>query len=867
MKFLRTLLIIFIWLIPISLLGYWVSTLRYASSELKDGSYSIKNRYIEWKVQVTNGVFRSCYIKNRKTNEKLDLNGDDFQIRVGYKKDLGWLKTDEKQIFTSSSSKIISPAVCSPVSVITTKGKTSFIFSYLPFDIIIQLDFICLPNDKYIRRVITLTSQNMQELVIENVSLGSWDVQRTVSGGGQGLPVFVDNLWFASGETPWFKCVKKNHVFQLCHYPSVYLRKEETWTSDSTIIGGGCKEVRDILNEYVRSVSLQPRFFSLYNTWYDIRENDLNASNIVLCFNQLTDKLNTFGAKIDYCVIDDGWFNKDTLYETLSNTFPNGLREVSDNIASSDSQLGLWLSFSGLYLDNNSLKPFGYEEAHSKFFCLSGTNYFNALTNRLTNIIINDHVAFFKHDFNFFGCIFPNHGHLRNLEHSDEANMRQTTKLLEIERNLNTNIIQAITTGINLSPWWLKYVHILWMGGSDISFDMNYPVLCRSEAEMTYRDGRLYELLREKEMPLFLYSLMTHGIIDGRLNSAGPWPNDDKWSDYIMNYLGRGTAIRELYLYHKKLDIKKSEILAKGLKWAEAHSDEMLYSEMILGDPRKNEVYGFRGCDDKGNVYVSIRNPKLQDENISLKEIGLESQYYLISYPYHKICESKSIPIITIPAESVLIVESLNLKDINKPIIINARSSVLDSNDSSTNFIIGFDKIDNNIPVYVYSPIKVKNISGIKVERNSGNFLKLELEDSSYNEPNILKNDISINNLNILMDIPDNSKIHLIVYTTGLNGSLEFYDNGSKISANLWTLHGSNRNVAIIPLGAGRHEITGESSGLSIKIVRALISSKINEKQINLTYKSNSNKNKDINCPCQINQSELKRNVLLYHEK
>ncbi|MBO7543548.1 alpha-galactosidase, partial [bacterium] len=648
---------------------------KYGSEELKDGQYSIKNNSLVWDLKLTDGVLKSTRIRNTKTKEVLDLSGEDFSIKLGPTKDLGWIIKDGEQIFASKTGKTITPEECQPLDIVREKTKTSLLFYYEPFQIILNLEFTHDPKENFIRRSLSLTSYYDKELVVEEVVLGDWNIDYTAQGGGKGLPAFINNKWFLSGEEPWFETkVSPNHIL-LAHHPSAYLNKGDSWTTDSAIIGGGTENARAILKDYVRSVMLPPKFFSLYNTWYDIRKEELNADNVVNNFLELQNKLIPHGASIDYCVIDDGWFDKDTLYEADTNTFPNGLKGVSDIIVSNNSKFGLWLPYSGLYLDNKTLREkYPFEEASSQFFCLSGTNYFSALSKRLEEVVKEDRVSFFKHDFNYFNCTMPRHGHLRNIYQGAEANMRRTAELLDLERKTDPEMIQALTTGINLSPWWLKYAHILWMGGGDVDYSANHPVTTRSAAEMTYRDGLLYHLLKEKEIFFPLYALMTHGIIDGKLNSVVPWVTNSQWADYVMNYMGRGTAIRELFIYYPKLDEKKSEILAKALNWADEHNAQMRNSEMILGNPNKNELYGFRGHDDQGNIYVSIRNPKLTDEEVTITDLGIETEYYRVSYPYHKVCETKTLPKLQILAESVLIVESQDLKSLTKPAIINART-------------------------------------------------------------------------------------------------------------------------------------------------------------------------------------------------
>lgn len=857
---------IIIWFVPITFLCYLFFSHNYGLHNLKDGTYYIYNGDLVWELNITNGIFKTNKISNNKTKDHLCLYGDDFIVKVGLKKNLGWLNKDGQQIFCSKTTEVISPDKCEPIKFINSKTKTSFLFYYHPLSLFVKLDFLTNPKEKLFHRSISLISRNEEDLVVEEVCLGKWNIDGNFTGGGKGLPVFINNKWFFSGETPWFDSAINEGGIKLLHYPSAYLKQYEEWNSDSTIIGGGCIGCRFVLAEYISSIILHPKFFSLYNTWYDLRDKDLNTANVISNFVNLSTKLNQFEAQIDCCVIDDGWCAKDTLYGTNKNNFKNDLKEVAYSVETLGSKLGLWLPFSGLYLNNNDLKRYNFEEANSKFFCLSGTNYYNALSKRITELINNDHIAFFKHDFNFFTCTMPRHGHLRNIVHSEEANMRQTSKLLDLERKVNPDIVQAITTGINLSPWWLKYAQILWMGGGDIDFYKEFPVSCRAFSEMTYRDGRLFEILRENKTFFPLYAIMTHGIIDGKLNSVCPLHDIEQWSDYVMNYFGRGTAIRELYVDFSKLDKIKSEILARGLNWAKTRENLMINSEMILGDPRKNELYGFRGFDKQNNIYVSLRNPTFTDKEIIITNIGINSDYYRIIYPYHKICDSGMLPKLRIPAESVLMVESLYSKDIKYPTIINARTIIENIGNDKLQHTLSFDE-NASVPVYIYSPYSINNISGIDFRKSSRGI---------YEVPNIIeqfKHKIIITNYNIdknkfcfNIEIPENVSADLLILIDDKSVDFDLFDNEKSIlTLKNFSFNEANWKVIAVPLLKGVHLIYGISSDKELlKHKFSLqIRAKYNLESISVLTDSKNNRSYKFNTPFPVSQHVLKETIVL----
>ncbi|MBR5946181.1 hypothetical protein IKZ80_03760, partial [bacterium] len=604
----------------------------------------MSNDNMELELEVADGNFRSNQIVNRKTKERLFLSGEEFSLKAGLSSKLGWHEVDGKTCFGLKPPQTITPDKCLPVEIRKGKGKTSFLLYYPNLKLSLRMNYYFLKGKSFIHRDLEVENLGEEEIVIEDAKLGNWVIAGNLSAGGKGLPVFVEDLWFLTGETPWFDAIGTGNTVTLRQHPSAFLKRNQKWISNRSLIGGGVNGARKVLKDYIRGVVLPPRFVTVYNTWCDFREDNLTTENTVETFLKLCNGLRPFGAFVDYCVVDDGWFEKDKVYVTNNKRFPNGLAEVSELITPYGSGLGLWLSYSSRMNDLKALAKSGYEAANDYYMCLSGPKYNKDLREAVKDRILVDEVKCFKHDFNYFGCGRPGHGHLYSKEHSTEANMRETASILDMERSLDPDIHQSITTGINHSPWWLKYARILWMGGKDKDYDFTYPVTSRSQGEMRYRDGALYKLLKVDEEFFPLYAFMTHGMINGLLDTAGPWLNDIQWSDYIMNYLGRGTSIRELYIHPKELNEKKFEVLGRGLNWANCHNDFMLNSEMVLGDPSKNELYGYRGHDDSGRVYVSLRNPRFLDKEVKVADLGIGSDYYRISYPYHMIRETKNYP-------------------------------------------------------------------------------------------------------------------------------------------------------------------------------------------------------------------------------
>ncbi len=810
MRNIRKIILLIIWIIPIFALLLLFLT-KSNVQDLKDNVYVVNNDIIELELEAEEGNLRPIRIFNRKTREKLFLSGEEFSLRAGLKSNLEWFELDGKPYFGLKSFWNVTPDKCVPVEIRKDKGKTSFLLYYPDLKLSILMNYYFLKGEKFIHRELEIENLGEDEIVIEDAKLGNWVVSGNITKGGKGFPVFVDDLWFFSGETPWFDAIGEGNTVTLSQHPSACLRKNEKWTSDRSLLGGGFKDARKVLADYIMSVILPPKFVTVYNTWYDFREDGLTTDHTVDTFLKLCSGLRSFGASIDYCVVDDGWFKNDKIYETDTKRFPKGLAEVSELITPYGAGLGLWLSYSSMTCDLKALTQSGYEAANDYYMCLSGPKYNKDLREAIKNRISTDEVKCFKHDFNYFNCGRPGHGHLLSESQSTEANMRETAALLDMERDLAPDIHQSITTGINHSPWWLQYARILWMGGKDRDYDFTYPVTSRPQAEMRYRDGFLYKLQKKDNEFFPIFALMTHGLIDGIYFSVGPWLNDVQWSDYVMNYLGRGTSLRELYLHPRELNEKKFEVLGRGLNWANEHNEFMLRSEMILGDPAKNELYGYRGHDGQNRVYVSLRNPKFLDEEVKIADLGIGTEYYRISYPYHMIRETKNYPTVKLPAESVMIVESLDLKDLTYPALINVRFQRNNITGSSARFVINSEGDDKN-PIYLYSPFSVRKFLGLHNVKSISNRLLSGERPGGQDIRRARCEDLNIesNAFSCSVSVPEGASSLLVWTINDRDAEMILTDNSAEVKPQITSIPKQNWKVATFALGRGEHELKGQ---------------------------------------------------------
>ncbi|MCK5851520.1 hypothetical protein KAH27_00700, partial [bacterium] len=253
-----------------------------------------------------------------------------------------------------------------------------------------------------------------------------------------------------------------------------------------------------------------------------------------------------------------------------------------------------------------------------------------------------------------------------------------------------------------------------------------------SEFEMNYRDGALYKMLVQEGKVFPLSALMTHGIVDARHNVYGMTKEDDiGWCNHLMNYLGRGTLMREFYISPELIPEKRWEMIARGLRWAKSLDDCMAESRFILGNPFKGELFGFQG--KAGNKsYISLRNPSFTETNISLRILGMTNGICEVVYPFHKCLQNNELDSFIVPANSVIQVMSCPENEKKVPVLKGVRAKLIKSDEANTEYDVSV--LYGTRTFSVVSPVNINSITGegIICEEVNDTKWKITIPDTSF---------------------------------------------------------------------------------------------------------------------------------------
>ncbi|QDU62474.1 hypothetical protein Pan216_33410 [Planctomycetes bacterium Pan216] len=508
-------------------------------------------------------------------------------------------------------------------------------------------------------------SQRIDTVTVEALPI---DVPASILGFGQ--PLFIDEHWFAGLEYPAGENLVAEGEMLCRHHPG-----KESFTSRDAVLGTrGFAEstIDDEFDRYLATIRRPVRASLQYNSWYDRRGWELNPKQLRATYELFQEKLlDPYSLRFDAFMVDDGWQDRDSLWQP-NNGWPKGFPPFAQWLESRGSHLGLWLPLTGYQLNTDWGEQRGYEVANhrKRYYCVCGPKYQQALGEVLKSHLRSAKINALKHDFNFLDSGRADLGHPLTKRHEREAGTDALLDLMTLERAEHPDVFIALTSQIWPSPWWLSTVDSLWMGGSDHAVDWRVAQFGARAAEMTYRDGRLFRLLRVDRAAVPASALMTHGLILGRYDGTRPRETIEEWSDYVAMYFGRGTLLQELYLSPDLVPEEFWPMLGSTIRWAQANTSTLAHTRMIGGRPESGEPYGYiHWSKDKG--IACLRNPSHRPSTMTLttkqrpaelrSDDGDETVWHpLVIYPERRRMETLDAEgelTIELPADSVTLVE------------------------------------------------------------------------------------------------------------------------------------------------------------------------------------------------------------------
>jgi len=427
---------------------------------------------------------------------------------------------------------------------------------------------------------------------------------------------------------------------------SVYLRMyparqlvagESTWAVRDGIIGVAAEgQVRRGFNEqYLAALARRrmgrvgavPGNVLVYNTLYDLRGDGANSDLLIRDAGAIRQALRPWNAGLDFALIEDFWYEPNSLWGFKLTRFPNGLSDSTSNPATRGLFAGLGLSFSGAGLNPTWLGQQGYHLAgDGTRLCIADSKYNADLRDRLTNLTRKNEIGMLLQRDLKLDCRQDADGTPVDATHGRDINLNAFYAIMDTPET-GRQEYRLLSPAPWPSPWWLDYMYAIRVGEPQPQtqqFDWSRPLPQPRDAAMNWNSARIHREIETMRGFVPLSGLLSPGLVKARF---APVDKDlvalDRWMDDVVLNLARGSRIQELYVSPELVSPQAWAMLARGLHWAQAEASMLRNMRWTGGDPAKGEVYGYVSQKGQVTLYV-LRNPKMTADRfrVRLADLG-----------------------------------------------------------------------------------------------------------------------------------------------------------------------------------------------------------------------------------------------------
>ena len=492
------------------------------------------------------------------------------------------------------------------------------------------------------RKHAVLKNGSDREILILDILLDDFAIDAELEGGGQGQPVFAAGELFVAVEHPSGWNEAQAGRIKLSHCPGRRLAPGESMSSRTALVGAA--RPSGALPAFVawiqeRCLRLKKKTVSVYtpfginNQWGLCSTLDDEQALHVLGVLEHWQKK---GAWFDYFTLDTGWvdYGHDlTRFRPVA--FPEGPQAVIARVEALGMKFGLWFATSwGSQSCWDYLPAWGgreppaltYRNGHAAMtdytgsFCLAAAPYFALLKSAVLHHVRNNGVRFLKFDGGNYACNDLSHGHLPG-KYAVERMHDLLIELADAARAEAPDLFVMWYWGLR-SPFWALHGDTIFESGLFMEGSGTSDV-----PTMHYRDS--VTLAQDQN------ACNARTIPPIAKDSLGVWLADTRWGNYmgrerwreaLVMDLGRGNLLfPNLWGDVHLLDDDDVAFLTRMSAFARRNEQLLMRPRTLIGDPMKNEVYGYAYF-DRGRGLVFLNNAHFSSRKVELAlgpEIGL----------------------------------------------------------------------------------------------------------------------------------------------------------------------------------------------------------------------------------------------------
>lgn len=425
---------------------------------------------------------------------------------------------------------------------------------------------------------------------------------------GFGLPLLLDDtFWGLECPTGYNRYEQGAVILRHCPGQTVTNR----FASKTAVVGVARPgELARQFRRYVETFQATPSEAVVigFNTWTSLMPP--TEKNCLAFIDLLRRKLyEPYGVRLDFFGLDDGWDDKNSLWDYRKDGFANGFDPLLAALNPMKTRLGLWMPPSSGYGHAAWCGQHGYaRNPYWDCVCQSDPNYRRDMAKVATGYRQRYELGYFKLDGFMSSCdAGPHPWHLGG-DFAREANVAAAEELFAALRNAAHPVYLEPTSGMWLSPWWLRTADTLWPDLYDGEAPAAMPAPNFRESSTTSRDAQFR--LRCRQNPFFPpYAIGTLDIYQ---------PNQPLGRNDVMATLARGQRLVNLYADLRRFSDDDWAFLAAGFNWVRDNAATLSRTEQIPGDPCRGEAYGLAHFRGRRGI-LSLRNPAAWPRKIRVR--------------------------------------------------------------------------------------------------------------------------------------------------------------------------------------------------------------------------------------------------------
>ena len=572
-------------------------------------SFVLAHDELDWCLDWSGGGLHTVYFDNKRSDHRFSVSAD-HELALN---------------FSAATDKVAEPYTRVADFVVRDAQKVD------PHEAVFNLESPSLKIDVALhfqvqgatrRKWAEVTNKTGRELLLLDVELDDFTTDGAVSGGGEGEPLFIEREVFAAIEHPAGVNEGSGGHIHLAHYPGKRLVPGETYSTHVALVSvAKAEQAQQHFVDYIQSKSLRPkRMVSVYtpfginNQWGACPTGD---DDEVLNVLGQAEKWQKHGIKLDFFSLDTGWIDPNSdLTRFRPTCYPNGPGAIVRKTESLGMKFGLWFATSWAaescwdYPRVLAGQPaismpyrLGYpDKAHEgRMFCFAAEPYFSTFKKAILYHVKENHVRLLKFDGGLYHCDSTEHGHLPG-KYSVEPMFADLIDIATSARAIAPDGFIMWYWGLK-SPFWAMYGDLIFESGLQMegSATSVYPTLYYRDSVTLAQDQNAQFA---KNIPPIVKDSLGVWLADNRW---GNFMSKDRWRESLVMDLGRGDLFfpniwGDLY-YLNEADM---DFLSGLNTLAKKNQSLFLERKNILGDPMRNEVYGYAHCQgERGFLFLN----------------------------------------------------------------------------------------------------------------------------------------------------------------------------------------------------------------------------------------------------------------------